>query len=219
VIRNPETRLHLIEQLTMTPYARREFEVAWETSEDPVERARRLAIRAQMGFGSAGATKGHTGFRIDTKRDYGTAQQLWAQYPPAIEVAGNRLAGVLIECRPAIDVLRQHDSPSTLHYVDPPYLHATRNRGAHHGRYYRHEMSDQDHAELLMALLELEGFVVLSSYPSALYDELLRGWIQCRTEARISAGRGTALRTEVVWINQACHAALEGEAKQMRLIG
>lgn len=218
VLRDADTRARLIEQIVMTPYARAEFESAWEPATDPIEEARRLAIRAQMGFGSAGATKGHTGFRIDTKREFSTAQHLWAQYPDAIAIAGQRLACVLIENRPAIDVMRQHDSPTTLHYVDPPYLHSTRNRGARHGRYYHHEMSDQDHAELLVTLLELEGFVVLSGYPSDLYSSHLAGWSQFQTEARISAGRGTSLRTEVVWINPACREALNLQPSQMRLI-
>src|SRR6185312_12073388 len=90
VLRNPLARSRLIEQCTLTPYARAEFDEAWEPTTEPVERARRIAIRAQMGFGSAGASKGITGFRIDTRRAYGTAQQLWAEYPAAIAAAGER---------------------------------------------------------------------------------------------------------------------------------
>lgn len=115
VLRDPALRQALIESLVMTPYSREDFELAWEPTADPVEEARRLAIRAQMGFGSPGATKGTTGFRIDTKREYGTAQHLWSVYPDAIAAAGQRFSGVLIENRPAIDVMRQHDGPETLH--------------------------------------------------------------------------------------------------------
>ncbi|MDW3683923.1 DNA adenine methylase [Cupriavidus sp. CV2] len=208
VLRDPELKARLIEACALTPYARADFEQAWEPADEPIERARRLAIRAQMGFGSAGATKGVTGFRIDTKREYGTAQQLWALYPAALSEAGQRLQGVLVENRPAIDVMRQHDAPQTLHFVDPPYLHGTRvmNKGE---RYYRHEMSDDQHKELLAAVLELEGMVVLSGYPSEMYDSALSTWDRHEKAARISAGRGTATRTEVVWINQACAAALD----------
>ncbi len=203
VLRDPTSRAALIEACALTPYARAEFELAWEAADDPVERARRLAVRAQMGFGSAGATKGVTGFRIDTKRDYGTAQHLWAEYPAAIAAAGERLTAVLIENRPAIEVMRQHDGADTLHFVDPPYLHSTRvlNRGE---RYYRHEMSDDQHRELLAALLELQGMVVVCGYPSVMYDEILAGWERHEKDARISAGRGTAIRTEVIWLNPAC---------------
>lgn len=213
VLRDPVQRAELERQVVMTPYARDEFELAWMPTEDPVERARRTAVRAQMGFGSAGATNGQTGFRIDTKRAYGTAQHLWAEYPSAIAAAGQRLAGVLIENRPAIEVMQQHDGVHTLHFVDPPYMHATRvlqgGMGDARGGYYRHEMTDEDHAELLDSLLELDGMVVVCGYETDLYNDMLRGWKTERTKARISAWRGTALRTEVVWINPACTAALE----------
>lgn len=83
--------------------------------------------------------------------------------------------------------------------------------------YYKHEMTDEDHAELLDELLELDGFVVLSGYPSDLYNDRLQHWSQYQTKARISAGRGTAMRTEVVWINPACSAAIEKQDGQQPL--
>jgi DNA adenine methylase len=204
VLQDPATRAALVERLVLTPYSRAEFELSWEPATDPIERARRTIIRAQMGFGSAGATKGVTGFRIDTKRQYGTAQSLWAEYPDSLAAVGQRLAGVLIENRPGIEVITAHDSATTLHYVDPPYVHDTRYKGASTGRYYRHEMDDTAHRKLLGVLLELEGMVVLSGYPSDLYSELLPVWRCYSTSARISAGRGTASRTECIWLNPAC---------------
>lgn len=205
VVQDAVQRQHLVEALVFTPYARREFDLAWEPAADPVERARRLVIRAQMGFGSAGATKGITGFRIDTKREYETAQGVWARYPASLAALGQRLAGVLIEHRPAVEVLVAHDTPETLFYVDPPYVHETRTRPRTGG--YRHEMDDADHQALLDALGGLHGMVVLSGYPNPLYDEALAGWECHRTPARISARRGTAVRTECVWLNPACSRA------------
>jgi DNA adenine methylase len=204
VLQGKVSRAELIEQLVLTPYSRAEFELSWESTEDTVDRARRTIIRAQMGFGSAGATKGITGFRIDTKRAYGTAQSLWASYPEQIAAIGKRLSGVLIENRPATEVIKAHDGLETLHYVDPPYMHETRYQGASSGRYYRHEMDDAEHRELLNVLLELEGMVVLSGYPSELYSDMLPDWTCYSTSARISAGRGTASRTECIWLNPAC---------------
>ncbi|PUA17290.1 DNA adenine methylase [Glaciimonas sp. PCH181] len=208
VLRDPVSRSALIEKLIFTEYSREQFNQAWEPTDDAIEEARRMAIRAQMGFGSAGATKGNTGFRIDTKREYGTAQHLWAQYPAAIAAAGQRLTGVLVENRPAISIMRQHDAPTTLHFVDPPYVLATRALQASGRGYYRHEMTDADHVHLLDCLLELEGFVVVSGYATDLYSERLSGWTQHQITARISANRGTGLRTEVVWLNPACAEAL-----------
>ena len=217
VMQSPVSRDRLIEQLVMTPYARAEFENAWRPGRSSIERARRLIIRAQMGFGSAGATKGTTGFRIDTKREYETAQHVWAQYPSNLATLGMRLTGVLIENRPALDVLLAHDTPDTLFYVDPPYVHDTRcrvNMGT--ARSYRHEMTDDDHMALLDALQTVQGMVVLSGYPHPLYEEALEGWERREKAARIAGGRGTVMRTECVWLNPACSRARK--SVQLRMI-
>lgn len=206
-LRDPIARAHLEVAIRETPYARAEFEEAWLPTDDDLERARRLCIRAQMGFGSAGATKGTTGLRVDLKRRFTTAQQDWASYPGAIAAAGARFAGVLIENRPAIDVLQQHDGPDTLHFVDPPYVFET--RVMRKGGGYRHELTNEDHVELLAVLAELQGMVVLCGYASELYEEALEGGRRFETQSRISASRGTVLRTEVAWLNPACSAALE----------
>ncbi|WP_025094583.1 DNA adenine methylase [Acinetobacter soli] len=201
VLRNEDDRNKLIELLVFTPYSRIDFEEAWEPCDNPIEKARRLIIRAQMGFGSAGASKGITGFRIDTKRAYGTAQSLWVTYPNHLADVGQRLSGVLIENRTAIQILRDHDGAETLHYVDPPYVHDTRYSGAKTGRVYRHEMTDQDHEELLKVLLDLDGKVIVSGYPSELYNDYLGQWKRVDTSARISSGRGTDIRKECLWIS------------------
>jgi len=208
VVQDAGLRDRLVEACVLTPYARAEFDLAWVPTEDPLERARRLIIRAQMGFGSAGATKGTTGFRIDTKREYETAQHVWAQYTSQLAALGLRLTGVLIENRPAIEIIQAHDHPQTLFYVDPPYIHDTRCRvsmGTDRG--YRCEMTDDDHLALLNVLQAVEGMVILSGYPHPLYEDSLEGWIRYDKRARISGGRGTSMRTECLWINPACQRA------------
>lgn len=211
VLREPGQCARLIDQLLLTPYARDEFAAAYEPTEDPIERARRTLIRAEMGFGSVGATKGHTGFRIDTRRKHGTAQALWARFPESLARVCDRLSGVMIENRPALNVIDQHDAEDTLFYVDPPYLMSTRCVSARHGRYYHCEMTGDDHHQLLAKLCAAKGMVVLSGYPSDAYKEALLGggWVMAKTEARISAARGTALRTECLWLNPACSRAIE----------
>lgn len=205
VVRDPGTRDKLREACALTPYARTEFDLAWLSSDDAVERARRTAVRAGMGFGSAGATKGTTGFRIDTRRKHGTAQDNWADFPQNVSAVGRRFERVLIENRPALEVMLQHDSPSTLHFVDPPYLHETRVMRSKGG--YRHEMNNDEHAKLLDTLDKLKGMVVLCGYDSPFYTDRLQSWRRESTTARISSGRGTALREEVLWMNRACQAA------------
>lgn len=208
VLRDPEQAEQLIQLLHLTPYARSEFDLSYEYCTDPIERARRTAVRAGMGFGSAGATKGVTGFRIDTARPYGTAQHLWTRYPGQLPAVIERLQGVLIENRPAIEVMQQHDTPDTLHFVDPPYVFGTRSQRNVVQGCYRHEMTDEQHMELLGVLKNLQGMVVLSGYASELYERELADWQAHTTGSRISAGRGTAIKTEVLWINAACQQRL-----------
>lgn len=73
-------------------------------------------------------------------------------------------------------------------------------------------MTDASHQELLQALSGLAGMVVLSGYASDLYSDALAGWEAHSTQARISSGRGAGVRTETVWINPHCRAALASAA-------
>lgn len=210
VLRDPDMVQKLVTACVLTPYARTEFMQANGDTTDPVERARRLAIRASMGFGSAGASKGGTGFRVDTRRKYGTAQSVWAKYPEHLAQIGQRFVGVLIENRPAISVIQQHDDVDTLIYADPPYVLSTRDPRASqpNSGYYRHEMTDVDHIELLDVLLAAKGMVLVSGYDNPIYAKKLDGWEKHQTTSRIAAGRGTTLAIENLWINPAASAAL-----------
>jgi len=212
VVRDSHTRQELIEKLQMTPYSRDEFDKAYEYSDDVIERARRTAIRATMGFGSGGTSMSKTGFRSDLKRDYGTAMDLWVKYPDSLAAVGQRFLGVQIENRPAVDLMLKHDNEDTLHYVDPPYMLHTRNLG-NRNRTYRNELSDNDHFELLQVLKKLSGHIVLSGYDTELYNDILSGWKKEMKPSRISAGRGTKTKIECLWlkINQTTAIDLTGQ--------
>ncbi|MCX8958351.1 DNA adenine methylase [Erwinia psidii] len=202
VVRDRELNNQLRKLCALTPYARAEFRAALTESANPLERARRTAVRAMMGFGSAGATQRDNGFSIDAKRKYRTVMDVWARYPDRLAAIGERFTGVLIENRPATLVMRQHDAINTLHNVDPPYLPSTRDKGGN--RRYRHEMSEDDHISLLRDLQALKGYVVLSGYDSEIYNDLLSEWHKSQTKSRISAGRGTKINIECVWLNPQC---------------
>lgn len=78
-------------------------------------------------------------------------------------------------------------------YCDPPYLHHTRSSK----RRYRFEYKEQDHVELLELLKSLPCSVILSGYPSALYDDLLGEWRTIELQVMNHAGA----RTEKLWFN------------------
>lgn len=116
-----------------------------------------------------------------------------------------RLRGVIIENRPALDIIEQYDTPETLHYIDPPYPHETRNeRWA--GNAYRHEMSDDDHRELASVLREVKGMVVISGYACGLYDiELYHDWERVDKE---TFADGAKKRIESLWLSPRVSEAL-----------
>lgn len=204
VLQDPEKSKQLVRSIQLTPYAREEFDSAYTESDCEIDRARKTIIRAQMGFGSAGTTKQKTGFRIDSARKYGTSCHLWDEYPQAIGSFCERLKGVVIENRDALEVCKNHDRESTLFYLDPPYVHSTRKMKAS-TRCYRHELTDSQHELLLKEIKELRGMVIVSGYESDLYQDILSDWKSFSSKSQISAGRGTATRTETIWLNDSAY--------------
>jgi len=203
----------LVQALRLTPFARDEFNEAYEPTEDPMERARRLVVRSFMGFGSNGHNiKARTGFRANSNRRGTTPTHDWVNYPDSLAMVVRRLQGVTIENRDAPEVMRQHDARTTLHYVDPPYVMATRSDERAD---YAHEMDDADHGSLLKALRGLDGMVVLSGYPNPLYDGALSDWLRVERDALADGARP---RTEVLWINPVCAARLDAERAQLSLL-
>ena len=203
--RGPELR----RALELTPFARAEFEASYEGSTDPLERARRMVVRAFQGFGSAAACGEKSGFRSTSSRSGTTPAMDWRNYPEALAAITTRLQGVVIENRDAKAVMAQHDRERTLHYVDPPYVHSTRSSVVNHnshGKSYRHEMSDDEHRELALFLRGLRGMVVLSGYPSPLYDDLFADWHRVD---RLALADGARPRVECLWFNAAAAAWLK----------
>ena len=79
------------------------------------------------------------------------------------------------------------------------------SQGRASGKAYRHEMDDAAHRAFALLAHGLKGMAVVSGYPCQLYDELFSAWERFE---RPSFADGARERTEVVWINAACAAAL-----------
>ena len=187
--------------LIATPFARDEFLLAYEPIEDPIEQARRTVARSFMGFGSAAACGAKTGFRANSNRSGTTPAQDWANFPNCLPAIVERLRGVVIENKDAKEVMLQHDTPETLHYVDPPYVFDTRSlANPYCKKGYKYEMTDEQHMKLATTLRELSGMVILSGYACPLYDEeLYRDWYRVERPALADGARP---RVEVLWMNE-----------------
>lgn len=186
--------------LELTPFARDEFIESYVETSDPVEQARRTVVRSFMGFGSNSHNK-KTGFRANSNRSGTTPAHDWRNYPGAFPVIVERLQGVCLENRDAKLVSQTHDSKQTLHYLDPPYMFGTRDKGTD----YRHEMSDEQHGELGDFANSLKGVVMISGYAHPDYERMFSGW---RRIERAALADGARERTEVLWINRRHSAGL-----------
>lgn len=227
LLRDYESAAELAHRLRFTGFAREEFDASYLPPIDKIDQAHKLIVRSFMGHGSDAATRrSQPGFRTKRSRSKSQGGQMSASparefstFPDAVLDFHERLCGVVIENRPASDLITQFDSPSTLIYADPPYCLSSRSlmRGSaksSHG--YRHEMTDDDHRALAERLHKCESMVVLSGYATALYDqELYPDWHRFERTAVVESG---TTRTEVVWLNPACTAALVGQQAQQRLI-
>ena len=179
-----------------TPYARDVYEKAWEaqhTETDSFQRAVDFYVRMMMGHGFR-TTGEKVGWKNDIQgRERAYAAGNWASVPDLIFSAAERLRGVQIENRPAVELIPRFNYPNVLIYADPPYLLQTRDR-----RQYKHEMTDADHAELLEVLKAHKGPVILSGYDSKTYNDTLKNW--ARDEAA-ALTQTAARRREVIWMN------------------
>jgi DNA adenine methylase len=184
----------LLHKIELTPYSRAEFELSMQETDEPLERARRMIVRSFMGRDPSSATNKENGsFKGQQSKAWVNCAQVWMGYPDALKGIVKRLQGVIIENMPAVNIIKKHDGAQTLFYVDPPYLPETRDRGAD----YKREMTEADHRELAAVLNRTAGAVILSGYPSKLYDELYQGWIKKELGA-LADGRFP--RTEVLWM-------------------
>lgn len=196
VLRDPEQARELARLLELTPYAREEYNLAYEPCEVRVERARRAIYRSFAGHGSDAISRSHAGFRGHKNKESGTTSANdWAGFPGELKIFAERLQGVVIEQREAVKLIPLFDRDDTLFYADPPYLKSTRSSRSVK---YICEMSDDDHRELAEILHRIKGMAIVSGYPSALYDELYAGWRCVMKSHRAQSAKPT---TECLWLS------------------
>lgn len=117
---------------------------------------------------------------------------------PAIHA---RLRNVVILKQEALDVIRRQDGEHVLFYNDPPYLQSTRSAKDA----YAHEMSEDQHRELLTVLAGITGKFMLSGYPSELYSQFAtqHNWVRWEKQVDNKASSSKVKQTmhECVWCN------------------
>lgn len=140
--------------------------------------------------------------RNRTRRGMNEQVSAWLNAVEGLPAVHARLQRVLILNGEALEVIRSQDGPLTLFYLDPPYLHETRQTTWEYGE---NEMLPEQHGELLELLSTIKGRFLLSGYRSLMYDNAATDWGWKRHDFTIdnkAAGGKTKRRmTECVWTN------------------
>lgn len=189
--RDPE---RLAYEVYHTPYARQAYESAFASSSNSLQNAVNFCIRLNMGHGFR--TNGEkVGWKNDVQgRERAYAAREWVGLPDRILQAEERLRGVQIENRPAVELIQRFNYKNVLIYLDPPYMPDVR-----HGKQYKCEMYDRkSHVELLKVAIQHKGAVLISGYETNLYNDMLRGW---HKEKIVCYSQVGSRKTEVLWMN------------------
>ena len=184
----------LAREIYLTPYARQIYDDAFKTvPADSFGKAVNFYIRLNMGHGFR-TTGEKVGWKNDVQgREKAYAASDWCNLPEKIMKAAERIRGVQIENRPAVELIERFNNPKVLIYADPPYVLSTR-----HGKQYRHEMDDKQQNDLIDVLLAHKGPVMLSGYDSALYNDRLSGWYR---EETTCYSQVSSKKREILWMN------------------
>lgn len=191
VVRNNTEEL--LKRITYTPYSREEYNRAFivNNQDDGIELARKFLIRCWQGIGSNNKYK--SGWKNDVQgRERAYAVRNWYRLPDRIYDIVDRLKEVQIENRPAVELIKRFNSEKVLIYADPPYISSTRMKNM-----YRHEMTDEDHQELLETILQHKGPVIISGYENDMYNGYLKTWYKYQTNNLAEHG---LKRIETIWI-------------------
>jgi len=219
VLRDPEKFARFYHLVSFTSYSREEYiscRGTWEACEDDVVRAYRWYVVARQSFGGRfGSGWGYA--RSASAGGMALACSRWLSALRNLPAIHERMMRVQIEHADFRDIFSNYDSPETLFYVDPPYIHETRST-----QRYGHEMTDEDHSDLVNILLQLGGMAVVSGYNHEIYAPLAAaGWERIdfqtachaagRTRRTGILGESAALtmvpRTESVWRSPSCLSA------------
>jgi DNA adenine methylase len=212
VLRNQKEEL--LEAIGLTPFAREELRTAvngknrqYELSElSDVERARRFFVRARQvrtGLAQTASEGRWAHCKLTSRAGMAGAVSRWLGSVEGLAEIAQRLLRVQIESGPAIEVIERYDSPDTLFYCDPPYVHESRSDT----KAYAFEMTDDEHRALADVLHQVKGKVALSGYPCKLMDTLYGDWICVEAPAKKAHSTNTRPdtvkqnRIEVLWIN------------------
>lgn len=181
----------LAKAINLTPFARDEFISCNTPSDNPVEQARRTLVRYHQSFGTSNSSK-NSWRNVQT---YGGPRcaTMWNCLPEIVISCCERLKEAQIENTDALTLIERYNDENTLIYCDPPYLQSLRKKNM-----YMHEMTDEQHIELLKLLKNSKSKIILSGYDNELYNLELADWNTAEKQTTAQMGLH---RVEKLWMN------------------
>ena len=184
--------------VALTPYSREEWRAASEPTSDDVESARRLLVRIDQSF-----SRSRRSWSVPCIGDGRGRWQpgTWANLPPKILAAADRLRGVAIENGDALEIIPRWDRSDAVIYLDPPY-EGEHRLSPEHGYAVESAGLWGDLVGVLRGVKR--ATVLLSGYPCAHGDAL--GWtrVNLPRPRTVQSRAGDVLppAPEVLWINR-----------------
>jgi DNA adenine methylase len=190
-----------LERVRLLPYSQVEFEAAaaYPQGAGDLEMAICDFVRWRQSFGGKGQSWSYTTGRA--RGGMAGDVNAWWTAIEHLPVIINRIRRVQIICQSAFDAIPRFDHPEGLIYCDPPYVHSTREENSR--LVYHNEMSDEEHRELTRLLRTCQAKIVVSGYPSPLYEELYAGWrlVSFDIANHAAGGKEKGRETECIWMS------------------
>lgn len=207
-MRSRPWRHALIRAIKYTPYAEAEWRQCQRrrpipptaldlpAKPDPaiIEHLRAYCVRSMMSY--SGICSRFLTFKRNGIKRIPPQSKTWADYPSTL----HQIAAALESHAPEIhnapwqEEIRKYDSPDTLIYLDPPYLHTTRKSRQR----YCNELTEADHIELLHTIGHLRSKCIISGYDSPLYNQHLPTWTKITRQYPTQSSRKAE---ECLWLN------------------
>ena len=201
VLRDSDTSDDLIRAIGLTPFSREELVIACTAEQglSSLERARRFFVRARQtrtGLAQTSSEGRWAHCVLTSRAGMAGAVSRWLGSVEGLSEIVQRLLRMQIENVPALEAIERYDTPQTLFYLDPPYVHDSRGDSTAYGT----EMTDTDHIELAETLFDIKGRAAISGYRSELYDALYGGWRRIDADPKLCHSVRSE-RQECLWVN------------------
>lgn len=204
VVRDPFMVKELSRRLDYTPYSKEEWKrcrSTYQSEKEKVEKARKVYVLLSMGFlGSLG----NKSFSFGGPKYQSSQARTFFNGLDSLPSIHRRIKNLVIDKQEALEVAKKWDTKDSCIYWDPPYLKETRKTF----KDYAHEMTSEQHQNILDFVTSCKSKIIISSYPYSMYEEALEpnGFhkIELETYSRGAKQMGDDYdsdRTECIWLN------------------